>query len=195
MNTTDRIARLKEHLNLAKVIHEDQLMSLNTLKEAHIYCILHGLTAQQYGPLLERFILTKFNYAKNNAKDCIGDCSKNGNNTEVKVSLGGSTHTKFNFVQIRPSHGCDTYILTAYHLTPDNVESEGELYVFKVSKEEIKKIIVAHGIYVHGTIKEQGVITYTSLNEKGNKEYALRPSFNDVCWKALMLYRVSEESI
>jgi hypothetical protein len=40
----------------------------------------------------------------------------NRKNSEVKVSLGGATHSKFNFVQIRPSHDCDTYILTAYHL-------------------------------------------------------------------------------
>ena len=171
-------------------------MKLSTLKEAHIYCVIHGVSSQQYGPLLERFIRIKFNYEKNKAENCTGDCSKNGQNSEVKVSLGGSTHTKFNFVQIRPSHECDTYILTAYHLCSDNVDSEGELYIFTVPKEEIKKIIVSFGGYAHGTRKEHGEISEESMKDnKSIKEYALRPSINDDCWKALMKFRVSERDL
>ncbi|MCK9607571.1 MAG: Rho termination factor N-terminal domain-containing protein [Methylomonas sp.] len=193
MEKVERIKRLKEHLALSKVKHEDQIMKLATLKEAHTYCVIHCISAQQYGPLLERFIRTKFNYIKNKAEDCTGDCSKDGKNSEIKVSLGGTTHTKFNFVQIRPSHDCETYILTAYNLSPENVDSEGELYIFKVPKAEIKKIVASYGGYAHGTIKEHGIITINSLNDdKSIKEYALRPSINDECWKALMIFRIPE---
>jgi hypothetical protein len=196
MNKEERVIRLKEHLSISKVKHEEQIMKLTTLKEAHIYCIIHGVSAQQYGPLLERFIRTKFNYIKNKAEDCTGDCSKDGKNSEVKVSLGGTAHTKFNFVQIRPSHDCDNYILTAYHLSSENVESEGELYIFKIPKEDIKKIIVSYGGYAHGTIKEHGTITINSLSdEKSIKEYALRPTINDECWKALLSFKVSESEL
>ena len=196
MNKEERVIRLKEHLSISKVKHEDQIMKLTTLKEAHIYCIIHGVSAQKYGPLLERFIRTKFNYIKNKAEDCIGDCSKDGKNSEVKVSLGGEAHTKFNFVQIRPSHDCDNYILTAYHLSSENVESEGELYIFKIPKEYIKKIIMSYGGYAHGTIKEHGAITINSLSdEKSIKEYALRPTINDECWKALLSFTVSESEL
>lgn len=196
MDKAERVKRLREHLTLSKVNHEDQVMKLATLKEAHTYCVIHGVSAQQYGPLLERFIRTKFNYIKNKAEDCTGDCSKDGKNSEVKVSLGGATHTKFNFVQIRPSHDCETYILTAYNLSSENVESEGELYIFKVPKEDIKKIVVSFGGYAHGTIKEHGKITIESLNdEKSTKEYALRPTINDACWKALMPFKVSESGL
>ncbi len=196
MDKTERVKRLKEHLTLSKVNHEDQVMKLATLKDAHTYCVIHGVSAQQYGPLLERFIRTKFNYIKNKAEDCTGDCSKDGKNSEVKVSLGGATHTKFNFVQIRPSHDCETYILTAYNLSSDNVESEGELYIFKVPKEEIKKIVVSFGGYAHGTIKEHGKITIESLNDKkSTKEYALRPTINDACWKALMPFKIPESGL
>lgn len=189
----ERVKRLIEHLNLSKVNHDEQVMQLATLKEAHTYCVIHGVSTQQFGSLLERFIRIKFNYIKNKAEDCNGDCSKDGKNSEVKVSLGGTTHTKFNFVQIRPSHDCETYILTAYNLSSENVELEGELYIFKVSKEEIKKLIVSFGGYAHGTIKEHGKITMESLNDiKSTKEYALRPTINDSCWKALMPFRVSE---
>ena len=196
MNKEERVIRLKEHLAISKVKHEEQIMKLTTLKEAHTYCIIHGVSAQQYGPLLERFIRTKFNYIKNKAEDCIGDCSKDGKNSEVKVSLGGAAHIKFNFVQIRPSHDCDNYILTAYHLSSENVELEGELYIFKIPKEDIKKIIVSYGGYAHGTIKEHGTITINSLSdEKSIKEYALRPTINDECWKALLSFKVSESEL
>jgi len=196
MDKTECVKRLREHLTISKVNHKDQIMKLATLKEAHIYCVIHGVSTQQYGPLLERFIRRKFNYIKNKAEDCTGDCSKDGKNSEVKVSLGGATHTKFNFVQIRPSHDCETYILTAYNLSSDNVESEGELYIFKVPKEDIKTIVVSFGGYAHGTIKEHGKITIESLNdEKSNKEYALRPTINDACWKAFMPFKVPESGL
>lgn len=145
MYKSERVKRLKEHLAISSVNHEDQIMKLSTLKDAHSYCVIYNVSAQQYGPLIERYILTKFNYIKNKAEDCTGDCSKDGKNSEVKVSLGGATHTKFNFVQIRPSHKCENYILTAYNLSSDNVDSEGELYIFKVPKEDIKKNIVSFG--------------------------------------------------
>lgn len=196
MDKSERIKRLREHLVISKINHEDQVMKLATLKEAHSYCVIHNVSAQQFGPLLESFIRTKFNYTKNKAEDCTGDCSKDGKNSEVKVSIGGAKHTKFNFVQIRPSHDCETYIFTAYHLSDENVETEGELYIFKIPKSDIKKLILSYGGYAHGTNKKQGAITIDSLNDENNiKEYALRPIINNPCWKALMEFRVSETSL
>jgi len=196
MTKNERVNKLKEHLAYATVKHETRIMQLSTLKDAHVYCVIYGVSAQQYGPLLERFIRIKFNYVKNSANECTGDCSKNGMNSEVKVSVGGSTHAKFNFVQLRPAHDCDNYILTAYHLCNDNVDDEGELYIFKISKDAIKKLIVSHGSYAHGTIKEHGIITNDSIdNNYVIKEYALRPSINDECWKAMIPYRISESEL
>ncbi len=196
MTKEERVNKLKHHLAHANVKHDAEVMQLTTLKDAHVYCVLYGVSAQQYGPLLERFIRTNFKYVKNNANDCTGDCSKDGKNSEVKVSIGGATHSKFNFVQIRPAHDCDDYILTAYHLCHDNVVDEGDLYIFKISKTDIKKLIVLHGGYAHGTIKEHGAITSESIEvEHVIKEYALRPSINDDCWKALLPFRISESEL
>jgi hypothetical protein len=195
-NKRDRIKRLKEHLFLSRMKHDTHIMKQRTLKDAHTYCVVHNVSSQQYGPILEKYIRTKFKYIKNKAKDCSGDCSKNGRNSEVKVSIGGSTHTKFNFVQIRPSHDCETYILTAYHLSQENVNREGRLYIFKVPKKQIKKMIVLYGGYAHGTIKEHGIITMESLNDDSIvKEYALRPIINDNCWKELMLFHINENKL
>jgi hypothetical protein len=191
-----RVQLLREHLAISRIKHEDQILAQPTLKDAHVYCVLNRISAQQFGPLLERYIRTRFNYTKNSANECTGDCAKDGKNSEVKVSLGGSTHTKFNFVQLRPSHDCDTYILTAYHLTTENVEAEGELYVFCVPKTNIIDLIVKHGSYAHGTFKEHGPITAESIQcPKNTKEYALRPTFNDGCWQSLLPFRIPESAL
>ena len=196
MDRNERVNILKEHLARSTVKHEEQVMKLATLKEAHIYCVIYGVSSQKFGPLLEKFIRIKFNYVKNKAGDCTGDCFKDGKNSEVKVSLGGVNHNKFNFVQIRPSHKCDTYILTAYHLSNENVESEGELYVFKVPKTDIKNLVMSYGGYAHGTIKEHGKKSIDSLNNENIiKEYDLRSTINDNCWNALMEFRVPETAL
>lgn len=146
-----------------------------------------------YGPLLEKYIIQKFNFTKNKADDCSGDCTKNGINYEIKVSLGGAHHNKFNYVQIRPSQNCDMYILTAYHLSSGNVDTLGELYIFRISKNDIKNIILLYGGYAHRTVKELGIITLESINNANDKkEYAIRSNISDKCWNVLLQYRIDE---
>jgi hypothetical protein len=196
MNDSDSILKLKEHLSIIKINHEEQILTCSSLKDAHIYCILYKVSAQQYGPLLEKFIISKFNYTKNKSSSSTGDFSKNSQNIELKASLGGSTHKKFNFVQIRTSHSIDFYLLTAYYLTLQNVDNKGELYILHITKESIKNIIISHGKYAHGTKKRHGPITIDSIEDETNqKEYALRPSFNDKCWKDLLPFRISESDL
>ena len=191
MDKTIRINQLIQHLNRFQTSHVDQMMALPTLKDAHVYCVLQCMSAQQYGPLIERYIQTNFGYRKNNSRDCTGDCTKNGLNTEIKVSLGGATHSRFNYVQLRPTHNCDTYIFTAYHLSLQNVHSEGELFIFCIPKFNLKSLIASYGGYAHGTIKEYGPIEESSLS----KEYALRTTINDKCWNALLPFRIFESAL
>lgn len=193
---TENARKLKEHLKISQINHEENIMNLSTLKEAHVYCVINNILPQKYGGLIEKFIRVKFNYIKINSKYCKGDCSKDGKNYEIKVSLGGNSHDKFNYVQIRPFHDCEYYIFSAYHLSSENVELEGELYLFKVPKEEIKLILCSFGEYSHGTSKKHGIITSESLNhEKNNKEYSLRPKINGECWKALLPFRIKENDL
>jgi len=187
-----RVARLKDILAGAHANHALEIMKEPTLKDAHIFCLLHNIPSQQYGTLLEKYIIAKSNYKKNKSADCAGDCATGLGNKEIKASLGGARHNKFNYVQIRLSHDTVSYILTAYHLTPENVGDEGELYVFDVPKEALKDIIVAHGGYAHGTIKENGNITSETMDE--TKEYAIRPTFGSECWKKLTEFRVESKA-
>ena len=165
-------------------------------KNAHLYCVINSVSAQQYGPLLEKYIRIKNKFVKNTASECNGDCSKDDKNAEVKASLGGAKHNKFNWVQLRVSHDIQYYILTAYHLTSKNVETGGELYVFSVPKEDMLPLITNYGGYAHGTNKEHGSITIADLkDEKNKKEYAMRPSYGDKCWQDIMKFRVSGDTL
>lgn len=173
-------------------IHTKKIMALPTLKDAHIYCKCNSLSGQFTGPVLEKYIKTKYKMTKNNASSCNGDLKCNEINVEIKASNGGKENNKFNFVQLRMNHDC-IYILTAYYLDNTNVDNLGDLYIFKLNKENIKLLIVKYGGYAHGTIGGLGEITIEDLNDPNNtKEYALRPKYGDKCWMELLNFRIDE---
>jgi hypothetical protein len=183
---------LKNILKSSKIDHKKLIMKQLSIKDALIYCKVNQLSGQKYGLLLELYLQNKLDASKNNPSDCNGDLSKNGVNYEVKTSLGGISNSTFNFVQIRLNHCCD-YLLLAYHLSENNIESLGEAYIFKLTKEEMKKLLVLCGSYAHGTKLKNGKITKESINDTTNtKEYSIRPKFGDKCWNLLMEYRVKE---
>lgn len=190
------VNRLTTHLQSIGQNHNACIMDCINFKHAHVYCVLNNITSQKFGPLLESYMIQKFGYTKCSASECTGDCTKNEENIEVKASLGGSLHRKFNYVQLRPSHDITHYLLTAYHLNFENVGREGDFFVFKVPKDEMKILIANYGGYAHGTIKEYGVITEESLNDPNNKkEYAIRPTFSDPCWQYLLRFKIQEDQL
>lgn len=175
--------------------HTENILNLSTLKDAHIYCKINNLSGQFTGPILEKYVKIKYKMIKNTVSSCTGDLKHNKNNIEIKASNGGKTNNKFNYVQLRMNHNCN-YILTAYYISYDNLEKLGELYIFKLTKDNIKQIIVKYGNYAHGTIDKLGHITIDDLNDLNNqKEYALRPKYGDKCWNELLNYRIEENEI
>jgi hypothetical protein len=129
---------------------------------------------------------------KNNASLCKGDLHHNLMNFEIKISTGGKENNKFNYVQLRMNHDC-LYILTAYYISIDNVENEGELFIFKLNKKELKDLIYKYGGYAHGTVQKLGKITEEELdNQENDKEYAIRPKYGNKCWCELLNYRVHD---
>jgi hypothetical protein len=190
---TDQLRRvvLKEKVDHKARIYEQAA----TLKDACIYFKLHeDIKPQSYGPLIEGYIINKYNLKKNEPSACIGDiCIDGTRNYEVKVSLGGKDHYKFNFVQIRMNHICD-YLFIAYYLSEANIDTNGDLFVFKLSKDDIKPLILKYGGLAHGTTTKKGVITQESIDMIGNQtEYALRPNYGDACWTELVnSYRITD---
>lgn len=131
---------------------------------------------------------------KNKSSLCIGDLRRDKINYEIKTSIGGKNNNKFNFVQIRLNHSCD-YILTAYYINKNNIENFGELFIFKLKKEDMKNIVLKYGGYAHGTIKKLGPITNETLNSNIHKEYQIRPIYGSPCWNDLLQFRVCEFNV
>jgi len=176
-------------------IHTTKIMNLPSLKEAHMYCKYNYLSGQITGPVLEKYIRDKYKMTKNKASSCNGDLKYNDINIEVKVSNGGKENNKFNYVQLRMNHICE-YILTAYYIDYNNLEDLGELFIFRLNKDQIKNIILNYGDYAHGTIEKLGEITMEDLNNVNNKkEYCIRPKYGDKCWNELLNFRINEISI
>jgi hypothetical protein len=102
-----------------------------------------------------------------------GDGHKNGLNYELKFSL----HTKnggFNFVQIRPDHKIDYYLVGGYNLFEGEL---GRAYICRVPADVIYGMIPEYGGYAHGTKAVLGKITCNNIKGR-NCEYALRPNPN-----------------
>ena len=177
--------------------HQEKILEHDNIKDAHAYCAVNQLSGQKSGPLIENFIRVNQGWVKNRASDHIGDCKDtNGVDQEIKISLGGSTFDKFNYVQLRPSHHAD-YLLTAFYLSPTNAASSaGELFIFKIPKASMLELIANYGQYAHGTRKKNGAITLKDLKNKSNpKEYALRPKYGSPLWKEMLKFKINEDAL
>lgn len=189
---SSRVERLRGIIASREVDHKQMIIKEPTLKDVHIYCLMNQLSSQMFGRLIEDYIIRKFGFVTEGSKN--GDCQRNGEKFEIKVSMGGKTNDTFNFVQLRPFHGVDWYIFTAYHLSLENLDSEGELYIFKISSKELNKLILDHGRLAHGRKQELGKITQRSIRS-GTTEFALRPRMNDRCWNELIKFRITESDL
>ena len=81
-------------------------------------------------------------------------------------------------------------------MTEDNHMNGGELYLFKIKKEDLYPMLFKYSGYAHGTISEHGNITMEDLKKDNNlKEYALRPKYDSPLWKELLDYRINESDL
>lgn len=187
--------KLQYILEISKCNNKTEIMKQPDLKYAHIFCKINKLNGQVSGALIEYYIQQKYQMIKNKSSLCIGDLQHKNINIEIKMSNGGKNNNKFNYVQLRINHDCE-YILTAYYINNKNLEIMGELFLFRLDKNNLKQIIIKYGQYAHGTKEKLGVITEYSINEHGNnKEYALRPKYGDKCWCELLQFRMNEIDI
>jgi len=83
---------LRNILKESKIDHQKEVFKETNWKNAHIYCKIHRLTSQQFGPILQNFIIHMYGFVKKSAKLREGDCTKNNLNIEVKVSLGSKNY-------------------------------------------------------------------------------------------------------
>lgn len=177
-------SKLIDILNEPKINHFIEISKMLTIHAAHTYCKAHKLHGSSAGFLIEKYIINKYDMKKLKATDGCGDAQFNGVNIEIKASFGGFAHNRFNYVQIRPHHLIDHYLLTAYYLDKSNINTDGELFMFGLSKSVMNEFIQKFGQYAHGT-----------KSDHYRNEYAIRPVFGDPCWNELIKYRISELDI
>ena len=135
-------------------------------------CVLcrYNLSSNQWSVLLEKYVKTLYNINKSSCTEGDG-CSLNGLNVEIKVSLGAE-NGQLHFVQIRPDHNVDYYLMLAYNLHENAL---GKVYWLLAKSNDLYDVIPEFGGYAHGTIEKLGRITNDNLKGR-NCEYALRPS-------------------
>ena len=178
--------RLNAILNESQIQHSVVVQNLD-IKDTHVYCKANRITGQNFGHIIECRVINLLRATKLNSSLECGDFSLNAQNYELKTSLGGKSNSKFNYVQIRPHHNIDFYMLTAYYLNNENVGNNGTLYTFKIPHRDMIQILLKHGTYAHGCKRTHGEITLSKINNS-TLEYALRPKFNNVCWKTMMQF-------
>lgn len=173
-----------EGINYQEIINQLRVpFNINLIKKEEdllkkVILCKYYLTAPSFGPLLEAYIKTK--YKIKSAVDCVsGDGCKDGKNIEIKVSLGDK-QGQLNYVQIRPDHNIDYYILLAYNMYEKTTDSEldiGNVYIIKIPSSDLYELIPTYGGYAHGTILKHGKITKETMYGR-NLEFALRPNPN-----------------
>ena len=129
------------------------------------------LSSNQWSVLLEQFIKQKFKMSRTQ-NNVSGDGITNRDfNVEIKVSLGAD-NGQVHFVQIRPDHKVDYYLMLVYNVHEGKL---GSIHWLLCKSEELYALLPEYGGYAHGTIEKLGKITLDNIYGR-NCEYALRPN-------------------
>ena len=141
------------------------------------------LSSQQYGAALESHIKTKFQWSGQTDNKSGDSTTPKGNRIEIKCSIEDAKGG-FNYVQIRPSHTVEFYLLANYSISTD------EVIFLLCPKKEFVDLVVSNGQLAHGT--NDASFEY--------KEYAYRPKMHGRIgtkgrqqWENLQQWKVSEE--
>ena len=177
-----------------KNILKDQAKSEQNLLHKCIRC-KHCMSSSEYGPELEKFLKVHFQINRP-LNSTSGDGHIQQKNIEIKVSLGDK-EGNLSFVQIRPDHQVDHYLLLAYNLQSGTI---GSVHLLLVPAEKIYELLPQYATYAHGTVDVLGQITADNIYGR-NCEYAIRPNPNkgESCksrqlWDILQKYEIQWEN-
>jgi hypothetical protein len=195
---TDR--ELRKHIkprNHSELL-KSEILEQKSIKDAFVFCQLKNILPQQYGSLLEYYIIKKEEGMKKNRESGSGDCIKDGIDYEIKVSIFSPGHG-FQFDQIRVNRCQVDYLLYGYLLNEENVDRLGDLFKFKLTHDEMKELLSKYGFYKGPTKSEIGGLSVaeslsgdggddSSLNNNNKKHltYRLQAYPNSPCWKEMM---------
>lgn len=186
---------LKDMVNKIKEVklndRKKEISLLKNLLEQVILTKHYRLSSQSWSPMFERELKKRLNIGqKINEISGDGQYNDSKETVEIKVSLGCEKHC-LNFVQIRPHHNCDKYLLMGYNIYEGEL---GRVYIFEIPHQKIVDMILSYGDYAHGTIKKQGEITLENM-EKNMYEYSLRVNLlnekGKKIWNELLNYETT----
>ena len=140
---------------------EESFLNICKLSKKH-------LSSNMYSCLIENIIKKRFKIEKCKDNTSGDGISINNKNIEIKISLGDSTG-KMNFVQLRPDHKIDFYLMLTYN------KKEDKIFWFLCDPIILYNLLPEYGGYSHGTIKKLGKINLNNIYGR-NLEYSLRPN-------------------
>lgn len=191
MNIDTIVKSMREKINYKKICIEE-----NDFLHKCILCKYY-LSATEWAPLLEKYLKDMFKISKAKQSDEGDGISINNKKIEIKVSLGDAKGI-FNFVQLRPDHDLDYYLIVCYNLYES---TKGKIYMLLCNPNELYNLIPEYGHYAHGNIKKLGKITINNIKGR-NLEYCLRPRLNNSkninkskkLWNELVQHFLSNEN-
>lgn len=180
----------KDNININEIVK-----IIQDKKDLTEKCILSRMYLSPQSTHMEKIIKNDLGI-KNAINNLSGDGCKRNINYEIKISIH-SKKCKLNFVQLRPDHNIDFYILIYYNMYYNN--NIGKAYIFKIPTNIIYDLIIKYGGYAHGTFNKLGRINCNNLKGR-NCEYSLRCSpnikseKNIKLWNELLKYEVDYNS-
>ena len=168
----------------SKVELKNEVINTDSTRSAFIVSKAK-LSSQQYGAALEKHIKKKFKWNAQIDNKSGDSTTLKGNRIEIKCSIEDATGG-FNYVQIRPWHTLEFYLLANYSIKTD------EVIFLLCPKKEFVDLVVSNGQLAHGTKDATGEYD----------EYAYRPKMHRKLgtkgrqqWEDLQQWRVSEEAL
>ena len=177
---------------MKKKNNEKIIKKINSCNNLTKKCVMVREYLKPQSTIFQYIIMNDLEINKPDNNIC-GDGKKNNVNYEIKTSLHAKG-SKQNFVQIRPNHNIDYYILVSYNLY-DKTSKLGKGHIFKIESDILYKLVIKYGGYAHGTYKKHGEINIENI-KKNNYEYALRCDPNKKkgrnydLWNELLKYEV-----
>ena len=172
MNNDKKQSIIKKRKNKSKIKSNNFTKLSDYLWE----CLDCNVSAQSYGPGVEKFIIARSNNRLEKDKCNVSGDAKDKltkNSYEIKSTIA-NINGGINFVQLRPHYNASHYIFVVFDPELDLIES------IVLEKSTIKDLIVKYGGYAHGSIEKQGKITEQNIRNN-QYEYALRPNTKNNC--------------
>ena len=168
--------------------------SENMLEVCRIASILGGPSA---GSRVEAAFLRINGLTKSKDSDLCGDTfAPKLENVEIKFSTAAKDEGRLNYCQLRPTHNIQHYLLINY------IEETDSIIYLLVPAKIFSDLIPNWGGYMHGTGKEHGNITSTSIYFNKGCEYALRPNILKAdhlkpkkLWNLLLPFKLTEKEL